>query len=391
MKREIVFVNNSGTSPDPIGRSREATFRDITLKEEFRELPIRFKAGLTWLRFLPAVRGSIYEWMMPLDVHADMAGTTVASPRTFDPNAPSVFDAARLWFRRNHPEALSSRETNPNGLKLWPKRMGVSWVIEEQAPEGERLRLFVRSLYDGSRGGSTGLAFNLHSEAVSRDNEPGSPTAGALIHGDITAPEDGRVVKIERLPAAKNEYANYKIGIGKNPAPIGHFMALLSDKENNFIVPLETVIHIPSEEEQKEILRRYIGEKFFSEMYGTSVPAKAAQAEEEPAAATPAPKAAPAPAAEAEPVTPAPAEAPEPKAAAPAAAPAPTPEPKAVPKAEPEPEPAASLPNYTTKEVTSLLAKEKPGVEELLRNKSRLSKALMDIVLDSAKEYGVEV
>lgn len=390
MKREIVFVNNEGT-PDPIGRSKEAGFRDIICKEEYRDVNIKFRTGLTWLRFLPRVKGSLYDWMMPLDVHQDVGGTSFASPKTFDQNAPSVFEAARLWFRRNHPETLSNKDTNPNGFKLWAKRVGVSWVIEEQAPEGERLRLLIRSLYDGGRGGSTGLSYNIRREADSRDNEPGSPTAGALIHGDITAPEEGRLVKVERLVAEKNEFANYKIGIGKNPAPIGHFMAQLTEKENNLIVPLENTIYLPDEEEQKEILRRYIGDRYFGEMFGApktegwtpqsddAPEAKAAEkapeptpvVEPTPVAKTEAePASQPAPKADtAEPVTPAAAE--EPK------------QPTTPPATE-------EVKPYTTKDVTTLLAREKEGVIELLANRTRLTKPLLDIVLDSAKEYGIE-
>ena len=382
MKKEVEFVNNAASAPDLIKVSREASFRNITLKEEFRELNLSFRQGITWLRFLPAIRGSIYDWMMPLDVFHDIAGVTFASPKSFDPNAHSVVDAASMWLRRNHPETLFNRVTNPHGFKPWPRRVGVSWVVENDAPEGERLRLFARSLYDGKRGGATGLAYNLYSEANSRDVEPNSPTTGVLIHGDITSPAEGRLVKIEKVAASKSEYANYKVSIGKNPAPLKHFMALLTEKENNLIQPLENTIYVPSEEEQKEILRRYIGDKLYSEMFGTSVSAgwsPAQNEEDEPTAKT------------AEPELSLGSDPREPdtgilmveneddEPALPAAAPE---------KAKEVV--GSSGPAYTTKEVTALLAREKTGVQELLANRARLSKALLDIVLDSAKEYGLE-
>lgn len=370
MKKPIEFINNEGSAPDPIGKSREAGFKDIVCKEEFRDLAIRFRQGLSWLRFLPSVKGSLFEWMMPLDIHQDIAGTTFASPRSFDPNAHSVFEAARLWFRRHKPDALYSKEGNQNGLKLYPKRVGASWVIEEQAPEGERLRIFIRSLYDGSRGGTTGLAYNILREAKSRDNEPGSPTVGQLIHGDIIEPTGGKLVKIERMQSDKSEYANYKIGIGKNPAPINHFMALLTEKENNLIVPLEKTIYIPSEDEQKEILRRYIGDNIFTQIFG-ELPTQTTGWE--PERAEPSRAAAPESNEEPEPTP----------AAAPTAAP--------TQPAEKKPAAADEAAPYTTKEVTNLLAKEADGVKELLANRHRLNRALLSIVLESAAEFGVEV
>lgn len=379
MKKPIEFVNNTGSAPDPIGTSREAGFKDMTCKEEYRELMIRFKAGLTWLRFLPSIKGSMYSWMMPLDIHADIAGTTFTSPRALDRNAPSVFENAQRWFKRHHPEALYSRDTNENGLKLYSKRVGASWVIEEQAPEGERLRLLIRSLYDGIRGGTTGLAYNIHHEAESCDNEPGSGTVGQRIHGDITEPTAGRLVKIERMQSDKSEYANYKIGIGKNPAPISHFMALLTEKEHNLITPLEKVVYIPTEEEQKEVLRRFIGDKFFSELYaGTEEPTVRGWAPEAQVAA-PIKE-------EAEPNSPV------------ATKTEPTPEPAPTPAtteitaepAEPAAPAAPAETPYTTKEVTSLLAQEADGVRELLANRGRLNKALLAVVIESAAEFGVE-
>lgn len=374
MRPAIEFINNAGKAPDPIAKTREAlTFRELVLKEDYKDRKTKFGQGLTWLRFLPAIKPSLYDWMMPIQVHADINGVTFTSPKTLDSNAQSCFETARIWLQRHNKSVLASKDKNPNGFRLYDKRYGISWAVEEAAPEGERLKIFYASLYDGSRGGTTGLGYNVRREADARDNEPGSPSVGELIHGDITAPQAGRLVKVEKTPSDKSEYASYKAGIGKNPAPLDHHLSLLTDQEMQLLTPLENLIYIPSEEEQQDILRRYIGEKLFYEIFGPVAPRTSGwEPDAERREPEPAPKAVQA---DLEPV-PAPTKTPEPKA----------PEPKAAV----EPKAADATAPYTTREVTALLSKEKEGITELLKNRDRLTKVHLEIVLDSAKEYGIE-
>jgi hypothetical protein len=384
--RKIEFINNAGRSePSPVTKTRELAFRDLVFKEEYKGRKARFGQGLTWVRFLPAIKPSVYSWMMPVEIHRDMAGVTFVSPRTFDSNSMSPVDVARIWFHKNNRGALSSRDKNPNGFKLYSQRYGVSWILEENAPEGQRLKLFYASLYDGVRGGTTGLAFNVRKEAESQDNEPGSPTLGQLIHGDITDPSGGRLVKIERGPVEKDQYASYTAGIGKNPAPIDPLLAMLTDEEMDMIAPLESTLYVPSNEEMHDILRRYIGEDFHHQIFGEITETeKVGPSREEPE-----------PASMSKPTKPAAAKAPTP-----APAPEPTPA-KAMadeededevlePTPKTEPAKASADTKYTTREVTALLGQGDEGIKELLANKPRLSKAHLEIVLDSAKEAGVE-
>jgi hypothetical protein len=367
MRKNIEFVNNAGKAPDPINKTKEIGFRDLVFREEYRERKVRFTSGLTWLRFLPAVKGSQFDWMMPVEVHPDIQGTTFLSPRSVDSNNQSVFDTALRWLQRNRKELLRSRDKNPNGFNLYPKRYGISWVIEESAPEGQRLKLFYGSLYDGARGANTGLAYNIRREAEARDNEPGSPKFGSLVHGDITNPEAGRLVKVEKNAASTDGLSTYKAGIGQNPAPVEHFLSLLTDDEVDMIVPLERTIHIPSQEEEHDMLRRYIGASVYREIFGTDAPILSSPKVE----------------VEVEEVEPEP----EPVRVAPKKAKPVEVEPEVE---EEEPTPEESTTPYSTREVTALLAKEKAGVAELLKNRHRLSKTHLEIVLDSAKEYGLE-
>jgi len=385
--KKIEFVNNTGLSrPEPVSKTRELAFRDLVFKEEYKGRKCRFGQGLTWLRFLPAVKPSVYDWMMPVDIHRDINGVTFASPRSLDSNVQTPFDIARMWLYKHNKGALSSRDKNPNGLRLYSQRYGIAWAIEEAAPEGQRLKLFYASLYDGVRGGTTGLGYNVRREADARDNEPGSPTVGQLIHGDVTDPTSGRLVKVERAPTEKNEYASYKAGIGKNPAPVEHFLNLLTDEEMELITPLENTIYIPSEQEMLDILKRYIGDEFYEQIFTERSP------EEELVGPSRTRKGA-----DKSPVQEITAnsrededteEEEDDEEETVVSSQAKSKSGKNGTKSSVKSEDSDEAP-YTTREVTALLGEEKDGVATLLRNKHRLSKAHLEIVLDSAKEYGL--
>ena len=371
--KKLEFVNNAHLANDPVAKTKELAFRDIVFKEEYRSKKAKFGQGITWVRFLPAIKPSVYDWMMPIEIHQDINGTTFANPKTLDSNADNPFETARNWLNRHNKGALQSKDKNPNGLRLYSKRMGVSWIINAEAPEGERLRILYASLYDGSRGGTTGLGFNVKNEANARDMEPGSANVGQLLHGDITDPNAGRLVKIERNLSDKSEYASYKAGIGKNAAPVDAHLAQLTEAEVDLIVPLERIIYIPTVDEQLEILRKYIGETFFNDIFSNKsvtgftpeVVKQIPKREEEPTAKTPVNE--------------------EPKST----------EVKTSVEVEPvlekEEATVANDEPYKAREVTSLIGKDKEGIEELLRNRHRLTKSHLDIVLESAKEFGIEV
>lgn len=381
--KKIEFVNNTGLAqPEPVTRSRELAFRDLVFKEEYKGRKCRFGQGLTWLRFLPAVKPSVYDWMMPVEIHRDINGVTLASPRSLDSNVQTPFDIARMWLYKNNKGALSSRDKNPNGLRLYSQRYGIAWAIEEAALEGQRLKLFYASLYDGVRGGTTGLGYNVRREADARDNEPGSPTVGQLIHGDVTDPASGRLVKVERAPTEKNEYASYKAGVGKNPSPVEHFLNLLTDEEMEMITPLENTVYIPSEQEMLDILKRYIGDEFYEQIFTERSPEEELVGPSRNRTSNSAPTVAPVKK-EATKVEAVKEVDEEEEDVAPVKS-----APKTTTKSEAPSESSNDTP-YTTREVTALLGEEKEGVAKLLRNKHRLSKAHLEIVLDSAKEYGL--
>jgi hypothetical protein len=242
-------------------------FRNLIFKGEAWKLGMKFTKPVTWLRFLPPIAGSKYNWLLRLEVFKDKGGVSFVSPRTFDPKAKDPFYLASKWLKEHKPELLSNRDTNPGGFKLWASPVGVAWCIEREAEEGSRLRIFNSSLYDGVRGGTPGLGANIQRLADTVDTEPGSETLGQKIYGDITAPDSGRLVKVDKSKTEKAEYASYTPSIGKNPAPLSDCLGVLTDDEHNSLEPIENLIYVPTEIEIHEILKGYIGEALYKEIF----------------------------------------------------------------------------------------------------------------------------
>jgi hypothetical protein len=199
---------------------------------------------------------------------------------------------------------------------------------------------------------------------------------------------------VERAPTEKNEYASYKAGIGKNPAPVEHFLNLLTDEEMEMITPLENTIYIPSEQEMLDILKRYIGDEFYEQIFTERSPEEELVGPSRNRAAKPSSSSTTTPTRaqrikeedqdqdqdqdeDKEEVAP--------KKVTKSSA-------KSNSRSDSDSSDSSDSSEdtpYTTREVTALLGEEKEGVAKLLRNKHRLSKAHLEIVLDSAKEYGL--
>jgi hypothetical protein len=275
MSRNITFVNNADKAEPVIKQDTKSNepaqkYEDYTYSDGYRELQLKFNQKLTWLRFLPAIAGSEHGWILNFNVFKAPEGQvhpTFVDPESF--GKPSVWANARGWFMKNAKEQLMKRDVNPHGLKLRSSPRGLAWVILSDAPEGQSLRLLNTSMYDGKYGGSTGLGFDIVKNATVRDNEPGSPTIGQLVHGDITAEDKGKLVCIEKsVPeVGDTKYASYSSRIGKAEAPIKEFLARLTDEEYDKLVALDKVLRIPTEAEQKQYLLAYIGESWYSKIF----------------------------------------------------------------------------------------------------------------------------
>ena len=120
--------------------------------------------------------------------------------------------------------------------------------------EGDRLKLLNLSAYPGGRG-TPGVGYQLIDLAAQLDSEPGSDTEGQLMHGDITDPEAGKMVCLDKK--GEGEGTSYSMRVGKKVSPVD--LSLLTDAELELIKPLEECVHVPTKEEQERWLSAYIG------------------------------------------------------------------------------------------------------------------------------------
>lgn len=272
MKKTIEFDTSAGKIPAiskekaPFGG--ESSFRSLIFRDDLFKLKRKFEPGDHWLRFMPPIKGTRFGWLLTLNVFSDIGGVTFVGPTTFDERAVDPMRQASDWLRKNKPEVLRNKETNPTGLKLWATPQAVAWVIDDKMPEGQRLGIYMASKYDGSRGGSTGAAHRLETLASERDTEPGSPTLGELIHGDITHPTEGKLVKVTASAKDSKGFQSYTVSIGKTVSPLEKHMECLTEDEHNMLAPLETAIYVPTVEEIHEILKGYIGGELYKEIFG---------------------------------------------------------------------------------------------------------------------------
>lgn len=393
-KRIITFANTAKTAPDPVETNNKLRFRDLRFKEQFRERYVRFNNGDNWVRILPPIQGSSYMWMMRLEIIQAPDGQgerlpTFCHPKTFERGARSPFDDAFDWYFKNMREGLYSRYKNPNGVKLTTRSEGLCWMILSGAEPGEKLGLFHGNLYDGNWGGGPGLAYRIWSEANQIDKEPNSPTFEQKIYGDITAPNAGNIILIEKKkPESGERYASYNVRIGKTVAPIDKYIDMLTDEEHDLLVPLENVLYQTTQQEQHDILREYIGSKQYKIIFGTSEPLGTpnpldAEPKKQDVQHHP----------EIQPVenphldTRNPAK--EPKTEAPATNNKTTPAEKPIDNMETQPD-GEKTNKYTIREVSNMIG-TKEGVLQLLANIDKLPTAHKRVVIEVAKDLEIDL
>jgi hypothetical protein len=248
-----------GANSNGNGGNGSQKFRDLTFKPAFQKRVHRFVPGLTWIRFLPALKGSTSSWMHRFQQYAFPASKFVDTGR----NNP--VEVAKQWLRENEPGVLYTKDKK-TGFKLWSKEMGLAWIIDVAAPKGQRLKIFLSSLYDGSRGGAPGLAFRITNKALEVGNEPGSVSFGRRIYPDITSPTEGRLVGVTRTGTDQTTSYDCKIGSAPHGLPNELLVELLTDEELELVTPIENVLQTPDEKTVEELLADYIGAELCEKM-----------------------------------------------------------------------------------------------------------------------------
>ena len=247
-KKRIQFTDAanepSTENTTPWKRAKHSSFKDWILKPEYAARRLTFRPGQTWIRILPPLQGSPHGWM--LGIHAlEFAEGRFAHPRTLKRNAKSAYDHAYAWAVAEAPQSLYSK-TNKAGVRLLANPYAAFWVAVEE--EGRMVvRIFLGSAYDGSRGGSPGLGWHFWHLSQEKDEE------GNLI-ADLSHPECGVLVSVEKTQAAGAKYPSYRLRRGRQPARADDMIARMEPEELDALVPLEDVVRVLTPEEEWQCL-----------------------------------------------------------------------------------------------------------------------------------------
>lgn len=237
-------------------KASTTVYKDLLLKPEYAPRRFKFPVGSTWCRIVPALKSSARGWM--LGIHAlEYPGGRHAHPRSITPGAKSVFDHAYAWLKEHRSGDLYSK-INRSGYKLLPDPVCLFWMLIVE--NGKTVaRLFQASGYDGSRGGVPGLGhqiWQLTREAAEDVNSGLNPAD----------PELGAQICVEKRQTPGVRYPSYTVRLGRISAPINLMIERMESQEVSALVPLEEVVHVPTEDEEWAILGQIMDAEAISEI-----------------------------------------------------------------------------------------------------------------------------
>lgn len=237
------------SSDSPWSTPTASSYQDLLLKPEYRPLRFKFPIGQTWFRILPALMGGSHSSPILKVQTLNYKGGRHIHRRSLIPGAKSAFDAAYEWMQANCPERLYSKQ-NKEGARLLTDPINLMWIITEI--EGKPVaRLLLMSGYDGSRGGTEGLGHQISQLAQEKDED------GELV-GNPAHSTQGTQLCIEKRKAAESRFPNYSLKRGRVPVPAKELIAKLDAENMAALVPLEEALHLPSEEEEWDLLQNVI-------------------------------------------------------------------------------------------------------------------------------------
>jgi hypothetical protein len=268
IKHNIGFVSTENENSDSIMPSwpndEKGAYADQVLKPEFQKRKLRFNMGTTWLRIVPAVTPSIHSWLLGLHVQEYGKGR-FAHPKTLVRNKKSIFDHAYSYMKIHHPEALFCK-ANKTGARLLTDPHTLCWVLVEEAGRTVA-RLFYASGYDGSRGGTPGLGFQIWKAAKDLDDQ------GKVIANAVD-PNAGFKISVEKTQNPGAKYPSYSLRVGRNPAPIAEILETMGEEEVRALCPLETVVEQLTEAQQWHCLEAYLPKDTVAEIRSSMKPAQ---------------------------------------------------------------------------------------------------------------------
>lgn len=282
-RNNIQFVSNETKTTEPSvapQRQEGSGFNRLWLSENYSKLVLKLKEGDNLVRFVPPVKGTTYSsFVLPLLV-AKIDNTEfvtavgdqavgIANRQTRD---TSPLATAYWYLYKNAKGSLYSARENPNGFRLRPKQVGVSWVITFDEERKPIVRLLSASLYSGDKG-TKGVLGEVLLKSREEDIDPvtGEKTPK---FGDISDPETGNFVNIKKIKdhniADPIKSVSYQTTISsKASPPLSELLAKVSDEEIDFLQPLDNIINVASDEQQKIILKEYLGD-YYKDIFNTA-------------------------------------------------------------------------------------------------------------------------
>lgn len=252
MKNTTIEFNDGSADPiagaSPWASPAKGLFKDLILKPEFAFRRFKFPVGQTWFRIVPAMKQSEKGWL--LGVHAlQYKNGRHAHPKTLSAGEKSVFDHAYSWAKKHKDEALFSK-SNKDGYRLLTDPVFLCWMLVEE--NGKTVaRLLLASGYDGSRGGVPGIGHQIWQLSQELDED------GHRI-GNPGDPELGTQIRVEKKQTPGARYPSYTLKRGRIPVPVDEMIAKMDPDEMMALTPLEKVIHLPSEEDEWQLLENVI-------------------------------------------------------------------------------------------------------------------------------------
>jgi hypothetical protein len=223
-------------------------YQDLILKPEFASRKYAFPAAATWFRVVPALPGSQRDWMIGVN-SLQHSGGRHCHPNSIIQGGKSVFDLAYGWLKENQKHTLYSK-ANKEGCRLLSDPYYLCWILVEE--EGKLVaRLLLANGYDGSRGGAAGLGHQIL-QLTNEVDEDGNPL------GDPADRLAGAQICVEKRQVAGSRYPSYRLRMGRVAAPYEDMVARMAPEEVAALTPLEQVVHLPSEEEEWQLLENVI-------------------------------------------------------------------------------------------------------------------------------------
>ena len=129
--------------------------------------------------------------------------------------------------------------------------MCLFWAIVVEEGEQPLARLFLGSGYDGSRGGVPGLGYQIWT--MTREHDEGGNLVTDAVH-----PKSGVLLCVDKTQSKSAKYPNYKLRLGRQPAPVDTLLAKMEPEELAALCPLENVVRELTAEEEWHCLAKVV-------------------------------------------------------------------------------------------------------------------------------------